>query len=61
MAEGQWANALIRKLRQLAKKWREERAHTYASENADYYRGFDAGRQASAKKLLSVIREHLDD
>src|SRR5690242_21037985 len=37
---------------EISKRWRNERAHThthtYASENADHYRGFDAGRQACA-------------
>lgn len=27
------------------------RAHTYASENADHYRGFDAGTAACAKRI----------
>lgn len=38
-------------LRGLAAKWRAERAHTYASENADHYRGFDAERLRSADEL----------
>ena len=30
------------------------RAHTYASENADHYRGFDAGTFACAKRIRAL-------
>lgn len=36
---------------QLVEKWRSERAHTYASENADLYRGFDNGCHRCAEAL----------
>lgn len=32
------------------------RAHTYASENADHYRGFDAGTEACAKRIRALKR-----
>lgn len=38
-------------LRELPRKWRSEGALTYASENADHYRGFDAGRLRAAEEL----------
>lgn len=43
---------------ELAAKWRKERAHTYASENADLYRGFDNGRLRSAEELESLAKEN---
>lgn len=30
------------------------RAHTYASENADHYRGFDAGTQSCAERIRAL-------
>ena len=38
-------------LRELIERWEAERAHTYSSENADHYRGFDAGRKRCAEEL----------
>jgi len=35
----------------LIAKWRAQRAHTYASENADIYRGFDRGCASCAREL----------
>lgn len=35
----------------LVEKWRKNRAHTYSSENADHYRGFDAGLKRCADEL----------
>jgi hypothetical protein len=32
---------LVKALRELARRWNEERAHTYASESAEHSRGFD--------------------
>jgi hypothetical protein len=49
---------LVKALRELARRWNEERAHTYASENAEHYRGFDTGRQRSAEELLWVVNAH---
>jgi len=41
----------------LVAKWLAERAHTYASENADMYRGFDNGRSACALELETLLKE----
>lgn len=41
----------------LAEKWRASRAHTYASENADHYRGFDAGQLRAAQDLEAALAE----
>ena len=54
-AELKAAEELPTKLRELADRWRKEHAHTYSSENADHYRGFDAGRLRSAEELEAVI------
>ena len=37
-----------------------ERAHTYASENADVYRAHDAGQEQMKHRLLSLIRKRID-
>jgi hypothetical protein len=42
----------------LARRLMASRAHTYASENADHYRGFDAGQQRAAE-LLGVPADRL--
>ena len=44
-----WANAKPR------------RAHTYASENADHYRGFDAGQDSAQAEVLRLLREERHD
>ena len=44
----------MRTLGETLKELRESRAHTYASENADRYRGFDAGQQRAAESLAPV-------
>jgi len=43
-------------LTQLAKGWRESRAHTYASENADLYRGFDNGCLRCAEAIERLLK-----
>lgn len=42
--------------REKAKEWIAERAHTHSSENAGHYRGFEAGRLASARELVGDER-----
>lgn len=42
-------------LEKLIKKWRASRAHTYASENADLYRGFDTGCGRCADELAALL------
>lgn len=42
---------LRQQLLKLAEHWRSERGHTYASENADLYRGFENGRQRCASEI----------
>jgi hypothetical protein len=44
------------RLNALLAKWEDQRAHTYASENADHYRGFDAGQQRCAEELRAVLK-----
>ncbi len=44
-------------LSELEKQFRSSRAHTYASENADHYRGFDAGQLRAAESLQAWLRE----
>lgn len=41
----------------MAKKWENNRTHTYASENADHYRGFDNGQLRAAQSLLALLGE----
>ena len=43
--------------RELAREMRESRAHTYASENADHYRGFDAGQIRAAEYVERLAGE----
>lgn len=43
--------------RELAREMRESRAHTYASENADHYRGFDAGQIRAAEYVERLADE----
>ena len=43
--------------RQLAKHIRASRAHTYASENADLYRGYDNGSQRAAEAIERLCDE----
>src|SRR5690242_19605445 len=50
------ARELLAGLEKMAERWQKERAHTYASENADHYRGFDDGRLRSAQELEAAIR-----
>lgn len=45
---------LLAELRNLVSKWKAERAHTYASENADLYRGFENGMFRAAQELERV-------
>jgi hypothetical protein len=47
----------MKPLSELEKQFRESRAHTYASENADHYRGFDAGQLRAAESLQAWLRE----
>lgn len=39
----------------LMEKWTHSRAHTYASENADLYRGFDNGLASCAEQLAALL------
>lgn len=41
--------------RALVEQWRNSHAHTYASENADLYRGFDNGCRRCADQLEAVL------
>src|SRR5690242_3791447 len=50
------ARELLAGLEKMAERWQKERAYTYASENADHYRGFDDGRLRSAQELEAAIR-----
>jgi len=36
-------------------KIKVEKSHTYASENADIYRAYDAGQEAMKKRIISKI------
>lgn len=45
-------------LLELAEKLKASKAHTYASENTDHYRGFDAGCLSSAGRI-EVLAERL--
>ena len=50
--------------RELARQMRENRAHTYASENADHYRGFDAGQLRAAEAIeraCDAWEQHFED
>jgi hypothetical protein len=42
---------VLEMLEKLEKELRVMRAHTYASENADHYRGFDAGIRYAAERI----------
>ena len=42
-------------LRSLVKEWKSNRAHTYSSENADRYRGFDDAQRGDATQLENRI------
>ena len=42
---------------ELAKKWRAERAHTYASENGSRCRIADAQRERCAEELEAVVQK----
>ena len=39
----------------LARELRNQKAHTYASENADMYRGFDNGCQHAAGRIEAIF------
>jgi len=41
-------------LQGLGKDWQHRKAHTYSSENADHYRGFDAGLRRCVKDLKAL-------
>jgi len=43
-------------LMDLVEELKKSRAHTYASENADHYRGFDDGQIRAAETLERLIR-----
>jgi hypothetical protein len=43
-------------LASLIAKWRSSRAHTYSSENAEHYRGFDAGQLRAAEDVEALLR-----
>ena len=47
----------MKPLSELAQQFRASRAHTYASENADHYRGFDAGQLRAAESLEARLEE----
>ena len=47
--------SLPEQLKVLIEKWRASRAHTYASENADLYRGYDNGCHRCADELEAVL------
>ncbi len=47
----------MKPLSELAQQFRASRAHTYSSENADHYRGFDAGQLRAAESLEAWLRE----
>ena len=48
---------MIAALKALVEELRKSRAHTYASENADHYRGFDAGVRYAADRLAAILRQ----
>ena len=52
-------SAMPMTLKQLEEKWRNRRAHTYTSENADHYRGYDVGLRAAADELAAFRKEWL--
>lgn len=39
----------------LLRDWRDRRTHTYASENADHYYGFEAGQQSAADEAQPFV------
>ena len=43
----------------LAERLRDSKAHTYSSENADYYIGFDQGHKSAAVMVELFAAEHL--
>lgn len=43
------------KLWKLVKKWRSDSAHAYASENTNYYTGFDDGMLRCADELEALL------
>ena len=45
----------------LVEKWRASRAHTYASENADLYRGFDNGCARCADELEASLASYAEE
>ena len=47
----------MKPLSEFAEGLREQKAHTYSSENADHYRGFDAGMAHAADLLQAWLRE----
>jgi hypothetical protein len=49
------AQAIETRLRALVKQLKSSRAHTYASENADHYRGFDAGQLRAGEALEAIL------
>ena len=49
--------AQLERVRELVPKLHTSQAHTYASVNADHYRGFDAGLQRAAEWLEATLKE----
>ena len=47
----------MKPLSEFAEGLRAEKAHTYSSENADHYRGFDAGMAHAADQLKERLAE----
>ena len=41
----------------LARELHQQRAHTYASENADLYRGFDNGCRHAANRIEAIFAQ----
>ena len=48
-------------LKKLVEELEASRAHTYGSENADHYRGFDAGQRDAAKRIRAILSAHEKD
>ena len=47
------------KVLELIEKIPTEKAHTYASENADIYRAYDAGQEKFKQKVLAALSNRL--
>lgn len=57
LVSGMPENPAHRTLCQVMDEMRKPLAHTYASENADRYRGFDEGQLSAAKTLQPIVDE----